>query len=90
VNRLDADCGELAGRWVLAALLVAALACLFAPLPVAIALRYLDLPAGSVAPIALALALGGALLTVKSVAILRGLAPGAWSASKGAAAEHID
>lgn len=89
MNRLDAGCDEPAGRWVLAAFLVAALACLLALLPVAIALRFLDLPAALVAPIAAAP--GGALLAVKSAAILWVLAPRSWSASRGAAAaEHID
>jgi hypothetical protein len=89
VERSDKDRDGLGGRWVLAALLVAGLACLLALLPVAIALRFLDLPAALVAPIAAAL--GGALLIVKSVAILSGLAARAWSANKGrVAVAHVD
>ncbi len=84
MERLNTDGGEAGARWVLAALFVAALACILALLPVAIALSFLDLPTALVVPFAGVL--GGALLAVKAVAILWGLAARAWSAHKGSVA----
>ncbi len=81
MERVDGDGDEPRGAWTLAALLVAVLACLMALLPVAVALREFAPQPALVA--SAAAALGAAALTVKSLAIVWGLAARAWSVHKG-------